>query len=137
MNRVRNPWANDSADGRCAAATSRADDPGVPREPSATGDVNRLLDLHDGPRALPNILAWGESAIPALERVLRGPSQALHRVGAAAVPAVSTAVRQVHLAHGFEPPTYVEARARRGKLAWFAALWLLRRRDPCADKYGE
>ncbi|HVW70665.1 MAG TPA: hypothetical protein VHB68_16925 [Steroidobacteraceae bacterium] len=41
-------------------------------------EVSRLLNLHDGPHALPHIVAFGGAAIPALECVLRGPSQAVY-----------------------------------------------------------
>lgn len=41
-------------------------------------EVARLLNLHEGPEALPNIIGLGEGAIAPLEAVLRGPSQALH-----------------------------------------------------------
>ena len=39
--------------------------------------VERLKNLHDGPRVLPEVIRLGEAAVPALEVILRGPSQAV------------------------------------------------------------
>jgi hypothetical protein len=41
-------------------------------------EVSRLLNLHEGPGALANVVALGGAAIPALEHLLRGPSQAVY-----------------------------------------------------------
>jgi HEAT repeat protein len=39
--------------------------------------VERLLNLHDGEGAIPDVVAWGDIAIPRLESLLRGPSEAV------------------------------------------------------------
>jgi HEAT repeat protein len=40
--------------------------------------VEQLKNLHQGPLVLPDVIRLGKAAIPALERLLRGHSQALH-----------------------------------------------------------
>jgi HEAT repeat protein len=52
-------------------------DPAI-AEAAVQSEVDCLLNLHEGPRAVSRIVSLGERAIPALERVLRGPSQALY-----------------------------------------------------------
>jgi len=39
--------------------------------------IERLKNLHDGPRVLPDVIRLGDAAVPALEAILRGPSQAV------------------------------------------------------------
>lgn len=44
----------------------------------AVGDAVALLqNLHEGERSIPRIVAWGDLAVPGLESLLRGPSQAV------------------------------------------------------------
>jgi hypothetical protein len=50
----------------------------VDRLQEATRLVRELQNLQRGPLVLPDIIALGEIAVPALEAALRGPSQALH-----------------------------------------------------------
>lgn len=50
----------------------------IASEECVRGLVARLANLRDGPDAIPEIVALGRAAIPALENFLRGPSQALH-----------------------------------------------------------
>lgn len=50
----------------------------MPAERTVCGLVARLANLHDGPDAIPEIVALGNAAIPQLEKFLRGPSQSLH-----------------------------------------------------------
>jgi HEAT repeat protein len=59
-------------------APSLRDHPKVDSLQEATRLVQELQNLQRGPVALPDIVACGEIAVPALEAVLRGPSQALH-----------------------------------------------------------
>ena len=39
--------------------------------------VARLSNLHDGEEAIPDVVRWGDLAVPALETLLRGPSQSV------------------------------------------------------------
>lgn len=43
--------------------------------PTVGEEVALLQNLHEGERSIPRIIAWGDLAVPALESLLRGPSQ--------------------------------------------------------------
>ena len=51
--------------------------------------VARLHDLYAGPQVLPQIIASGTAAVPALEAFLRGPSQSLYQQRALAADALA------------------------------------------------
>jgi HEAT repeat protein len=56
--------------------------------------VERLRNLHDGQAAIADVVSLGDAAIPALEALLRGPSQSLHHTrcwAADALAAIGTA----------------------------------------------
>jgi len=51
--------------------------------------VERVRNLHEGPLVLPDVVALGEPAVPALEVVLRGPSGAIHHARCLAADALA------------------------------------------------
>jgi HEAT repeat protein len=59
-------------------ASSFRDRPNIVSLQEANRLVRELQNLQRGPLVLPDIVACGEIAVPALEAALRGPSQALH-----------------------------------------------------------
>jgi len=63
--------AQESARGMQSAGTTRSGD-GLSRTVDAA--VARLRNLHDGEAAVPDVVAWGDIAIPRVESLLRGPS---------------------------------------------------------------
>jgi len=66
--------------------------------------IEGLKNLHRGPLLLPDVVKLGESAVPALEAILRGPSEAIYHsrclaadalgaIGGIAIPALTRALR--------------------------------------------
>ena len=51
--------------------------------------VHQLENLHDGPQVFHRVVQLGELAIPALERLVRGPSQAIYHSRSLAVDALA------------------------------------------------
>lgn len=49
----------------------------VPGASTVGETVDRLRNVHDGEQAIPDVVAWGEIAVPPLESLLRGPSEAV------------------------------------------------------------
>lgn len=46
-------------------------------DPGPAALIERLNDLHEGPLILPEVIRLGDGAVPGLEAILRGPSQAV------------------------------------------------------------
>lgn len=65
---------------------------GDPREPTPAGSAARAVEalrsLHDGPEHLAEVVAFGDRAVPPLERLLRAPSESVDRPRSVAADAL-------------------------------------------------